>query len=93
MSVFVRNINGTSNRKPKGFNSWKDFWEHYKNEEFFICSNRRCLNLAEVGAHVQKVGSSSSKEWYIVPLCKSCNNSTDEFAVSRNDLVRVIVKK
>ena len=33
-----------------------------------------------VGAHVQKANS-SDKSWYITPLCKACNQRTDEFDV------------
>lgn len=87
MSVLVRNINGTSDRKPIGFDSWKEFWESMKGESFLFCSNRRCIKVAEVGAHVQKAGLGASKEWYIVPLCKGCNNKTIEFEVYKNDLV------
>ena len=39
-----------------------------------------CSNSDLVGAHVQKANS-SDKSWYITPLCKACNQRTDEFDV------------
>ena len=41
-----------------------------------------------VGAHVQKVNS-NDKKWYIVPLCKSCNQKNEPFNVDDDMLVPV----
>lgn len=90
MSCVVRNINGTSTRKPKKFTSWQAFWEDKKGEKFNFCSNKECFNLAEVGAHVQRIGYRTSNEWYIVPLCKGCNNKSIEFEVLQANLVKVV---
>ena len=90
MNVLVRNINGTVMYKPRGYNSWKDFWETKKGEPFRLCSNCQCYhNIAEVGAHVQKASYGASNEWYIVPLCKPCNNKSETFYVDSYYLVRV----
>lgn len=91
MSCLVRNINGTSTRKPTGFRSWKEFWESKKKEPFTFCAREGCYNAAEVGAHVQRVRAGASKEWYIVPLCKECNNQKDiSFKVDQNYLVKLV---
>jgi hypothetical protein len=87
--VTVKNLNGTSdNLSDEG--SWKEFWEQKKGVKFSFCSCKSCLNKAEVGAHVIKTGS-VSKDWYIVPLCKKCNNTNEknEFQVKKDDLVPV----
>lgn len=46
----------------------------------YTCGASGCSNNDLVGAHVQKVNS-SDKSWYITPLCKACNQRTDEFDV------------
>jgi hypothetical protein len=83
----VKNLNGTSNSVPKGgYLTWKAYWEKEMQKPFGTCSCKQCSNLAEVGAHVKKVGTDN--KWYIVPLCKSCNgkSSEDEFEVRAEDL-------
>ena len=72
----VTNINGTSEHDCS-CGSWLKHWENYnsaKQSKPILCP--ACgLHLVEVGAHVQKYNS-SDKIWYIVPLCKSCNNKS-----------------
>ena len=46
----------------------------------YTCGASGCSNSDLVGAHVQKANS-SDKSWYITPLCKACNQRTDEFDV------------
>ena len=41
-----------------------------------------------VGAHVQKVNS-TDKGVYIIPLCRACNQRTDEFEVTASLLLSV----
>lgn len=84
----VHNLNNTTDRKPpKGYATWREWWEDKKGRKFSTCSCYSCTSSAEVGAHVQKHGSSDRK-WYIVPLCRGCNGmSSDEtFYVRDNDL-------
>jgi len=85
---YVHNIKGTSDRDPKGYSSWLEFWEDKKGKTKSLCSNLHCANKLEVGAHVQKDGA-TDKHWYITPLCKPCNNKKESFYVSDDDLVRV----
>lgn len=89
--IKVKNLNGTSgNVPPKGYSSWKSWWESQKGRKFDSCSCSKCKNPAIVGAHVQKV-SLSDRKWYIVPLCATCNKKPKgkEFEVRECDLVAV----
>ena len=71
----VFNLEGTSDDElPRGFDSWKEWWEETRTEKFESCSNKECDKEAEVGAHVEKVSERDIK--YIVPLCKGCNTKT-----------------
>ena len=83
----VKNLKRTSGRKPRKFSSWQEFWEHYKKHPFRDCSCAGCKAPAVVGAHVFKMDPEATKEWYIVPLCKSCNKKKDAFYVREYDLV------
>lgn len=88
--ALVRNISGTSdNTPPKGYSSWKEFWESKMNRRLSSCSNLSCDRRADHGGHVKKVHGLG--EWYIVPLCDKCNNpyNTDSFSVKDTDLLRV----
>jgi hypothetical protein len=77
-----KNIVGTSDNAslPSGYSSWLDFWEKKTGKVAFSCRKFGCCRTAEVGAHVQVEGYGNY--WYIVPLCKADNNSTDSFYVS-----------
>ena len=86
----VKNLNGTTNNTPpRGYTTWKEWWEYKKSRKFSTCSRESCPQNATVGAHVQKVYGGN--EWYIVPLCRSCNNqsSTVQFEVRDADLQAV----
>lgn len=75
MATKVKNLNGTSERVPNGYNSWLHFWETKARMRAFSCSNEVCNARAEVGAHVKKEGFFDMAH-YIVPLCKGCNNKS-----------------
>lgn len=83
----VKNVNGTSRFSPKG-GSWLDYWKEQKGKSATVCSAYGCWGTDLVGAHVQKVNS-TDKCYYIVPLCRSCNQRNDEFEVDANLLVPV----
>jgi hypothetical protein len=78
----VRNEVGTSdNTPPTEYGSWIEYWEGSSNERAKICYRKGCSNAQDlVGAHVRLVDS--PQKLYIVPLCKSCNNSDDVLDVS-----------
>ncbi len=77
---------------------WKKFREYnsqyisrvrFGGEEIF-CSAIDCRNKATDGGHVKKISSGIVREtlglndWYIVPLCKQCNQRNDEFDIDDN---------
>ena len=72
----VTNINGTS-EYDCSCGSWLKHWEKFNSagqSKPYLCP--ACGSpFVEVGAHVQKFGSFDDK-WYIVPLCKACNNKS-----------------
>jgi len=71
----VININGTSDNTCK-CDSWLDHWKKFSGQSLSkYCSEVKCMQGPEVGAHVQK-DSSSDTNWYIVPLCKTHNGET-----------------
>lgn len=82
----IKNIKGSSkvSAKPKHFDSWLQFWEHFAGKvitrnERWICPacGKSVLGCNFDGCHVQKADSTDQK-WYIAPLCDSCNHRTDE---------------
>lgn len=71
----VININGTRENTCK-CGSWLDHWKNYSRQSLpSYCPEAECREKPEVGAHVQKNGS-TDKSWYIVPLCKTHNGET-----------------
>jgi hypothetical protein len=73
----VVNINGTSQNTCK-CGGWLAHWEAFSGQTLSKwCSERSCIKAPEVGAHVQKDGS-TDKAWYIVPLCNEHNGQTGE---------------
>lgn len=80
----VKNVNGSSRfESPAGYKTWLDYWEEKSGITAVRCSAIDCHKYGRsnlVGAHVQKVYG-LDKSWYIVPLCRVCNNRTDEFYV------------
>ena len=85
----VKNLNGTSDNQRTDGKSWKKYWEEKTGKSFSECSNTRCSNDAIVGGHVKK--ADGSKNWFIVPLCHTCNHidSTESFLVPTKNMVPV----
>ena len=82
--VQVKNLSGTSNDRPVGFDSWMDYYHHYIPSRFELCS--ACGSWGDiVGAHVYRTDGNRGR--FIVPLCKGCNARRDAFMVYLNDLV------
>lgn len=78
----VKNVNGSSRfNVPNGYSSWIEYYEQVMGKSAFFCGASDCLHYHDlVGAHVQKVNN-ADKKMYIVPLCRGCNQRTDEFDV------------
>ena len=77
----VKNIKGTSKSRynvPSEYNSWLDYYKSNAKNRTKKCHTIGCSNDIEVGAHVIIEGQ---REWYIVPLCKSCNKKKNSFTV------------
>ena len=68
---YVRNLREGSRPVPAGYSSWLDYWEKKTGLKANVCLRNMCYGKATDGAHVQLVYGGD--EWYIVPLCHSCN--------------------
>lgn len=100
-TVKVKNIHNTSKKRysksyPKGYSSWIDYWEKKCIDSRLLlnCANIDCENPYKVGAHVIKEISENDRNWYIVPLCKTCNHPDNDkyFKVNERFLVPVSEK-
>lgn len=82
--IKIQNVNGSSRfENPVGYNTWLEYWEAKTGKSAWRCSAIDCHKFGRVnlvGAHVKKVGSYDNS-WYIVHLCRGCNNRVDEFYV------------
>ena len=88
--MLVRNLNGTAdNLAPAPYYSWIRFWKANsgKNAPQYCPKCNKLLTDA-VGAHVQKV-SLYDRHWYIVPICRGCNQANTSFEVDTTLLVPV----
>ncbi len=84
----VTNINNTSSNTCQ-CGSWLDHWKNYSGQSVpTYCPEEKCLSKPEVGAHVQKYGS-TDRSWYIVPLCKACNGKTGQ-TLTISDTVKLV---
>jgi len=73
-AVLVKNLEKTSDDKAPDGLAWFKYWMEKTNSKKRTCSNIKCNNSGNLeGAHVQKVNS-TDRDYYIVPLCKECNN-------------------
>jgi hypothetical protein len=75
----VCNQNGTSRIARCSCGSWLNHHRVHGGGLRRFCARVGCSGLAEVGAHVRMLDRRSSRQWWIVPLCKGCNHfSNDE---------------
>ena len=85
----VHNLNGTAdNTAHAPYYSWIKYWRYYYRGDYPIFCPR-CGNLLidPVGAHVQKDSVYRDSRWYIVPICRGCNNANTSFEVKSSLLV------
>jgi hypothetical protein len=90
MAIRVHNLNGTSdNSAPYPYCSWIRFWKSYR-PGLIPTHCPRCGKLLydPVGAHVQK-DTLLDRKWYIVPICRGCNQANTSFDVESTLLVPV----
>ena len=77
----VKNVNGSGRyTAPTGYSSWLNYWEVQTGRKVSECGALGCGGRDLVGAHVQKANGYDNR-WYVTPLCRLCNNRTDEFEV------------
>ena len=85
----VHNLNGTSDNDPRAPDgSWIQYWRSYKGRTPLICPRCGKLLLDPVGAHVQKDLIYGDGSWYIVPICRGCNQALTSFDVDSSLLLR-----
>lgn len=53
--------------------TWLDHWKNFSEQNISTCVVINCDNNAEVGGHVKQINIIRDN-WYIIPLCKKCNN-------------------
>lgn len=90
--ISIKNKKGTTgkdSKKDSKCDSWLDFWENKKGENATLCKVYGCSDNAKLGGHVIK-HKGHGKE-YILPMCYSCNNKTDDavFKALESNLVSV----
>lgn len=79
----VKNLRGTSDNFPRNSATWLEHWEKQTGKRAVYCHASGCFEYGReslVGAHVKRCDI-SDRTWYIVPLCRGCNQRTDEFMV------------
>lgn len=87
--MLVKNINGTSDYgAPAPYYTWITYWRAFKGNSPMFCPRCGRYMTDPVGAHVQK-DSSWDKHWYIVPICRGCNNANTSFNVNVDLLCEV----
>lgn len=91
MAIRVHNLNGTSdNSALEPYNTWKEYWKKLHPSHMIPMRCPRCgrFLLDPVGAHVQK-DTLLDRKWYIVPICRGCNQANTSFDVESTLLVPV----
>jgi hypothetical protein len=74
---------------PNGHKSWLDYWSTNYGRTVRVCKNKDCDNESSVGGHVMTPDGKRSNNWYIIPLCDSCNSEKNrqEFEVEQRHLI------
>lgn len=91
IEVTVKSRRGTKDNDCKCCASWLAHWTQHTGFTPSWCRGCEAKLSAKdlVGGHVIKVNDADHK-WYVVPLCKACNNSAPfEFNVKLKDLIWV----
>ncbi len=70
----VWNLNGM-NQPERQDRTWLAQWELKSGQNAFLCAVKDCIRRPTVGGLVQREMQDDG-EWYIVPLCTSCNAHT-----------------
>jgi hypothetical protein len=70
----VRNLNGVSAGAGDGV-SWLARWEKFSGQNAFMCFAEGCINRPSAGGRVLR-DSLTDRNWYVIPLCKECNEKS-----------------
>lgn len=86
----VHNLNGTAdNTADAPYHTWIRFWNaNSRYNQPLTCPRCGELLVDAVGAHVQK-DTMYDRKWYIVPICRGCNQANTSFDVEAHLLVPV----
>ena len=85
----ITNINGTSDTICS-CGSWLKHWANFSGKSVpYFCPVIGCKNTNLEGAHVQK---ENNLKWYICPLCKEHNQSSETLEIP-NDFTLVSANK
>lgn len=87
--TIVKNINGTSSA-PYNRAVWLERYREVTRSTAIYCARLGCDRTARVGAHVQDKDGRSSNRWYIIPLCDSCNNTSNTSEMPIKNTIRFV---
>jgi 5-methylcytosine-specific restriction endonuclease McrA len=57
--------------------SWVDTWRDSTGSKRTQCAKLGCSDRDLVGGHVISIDQRRSKNWQLVPICRSCNNKAN----------------
>jgi hypothetical protein len=72
----VINLNGTGH-VPHSTADLLTWWEKARHQSAYLCATRDCITQPSAGGLVQR-DDPHDNGWYIVPLCKRCNEGTGQ---------------
>ena len=96
--MYIKNVIGSSkiSKNPKEGDSWRNFWEIRTGitiGDYYTCPacGEKVKKENVDGCHVQK-SRSTDNDWYIAPLCDSCNQKKGELDIGDTKLAKVVYK-
>ncbi|MDR2575845.1 MAG: hypothetical protein LBC52_05315 [Treponema sp.] len=90
--MIVRNLQEKPHSPTCACDNWIEHWERNSGKKADICSAFICSKSAEVGGHVQK-RNINDDNWYIIPICKSCNNELGQEYEVKTDTTFISVNE
>ena len=83
---------GTAPLSPLKQKTWLEYWKHFAKAPVpGTCSVVGCENKVSLGAHL--INEYFEYQFFIVPLCDSCNHRTDIFKLKSDKLAVSANKK
>ncbi len=87
--TYVKNCNGTSDNLCS-CKTWLNHWNNYSGISIYICSNKLCKSKKKkdlVGGHVRHLDNKYDNNWYILPICRDCNNSSEYILIDKDSVL------